>query len=333
MGDKALFREAIWQLSRRLETSRVRILSLAPGGPDRLKAVPGFDPATKSALVDEIDPASLAPALAGIRGQTAVVTGRIEGADLHFKTGTLGEQSLSLADLERAAAAADVDLVVLQSSQPAQPGGRNWLWRRVAVEGLDEGLKRATFADLLDALGAGRGELKVEALSSGGGRARLSVVPDGRGGEAITGQIGAWMSEMVSSITGNVVTSAIDVMAKSEERQRELDLRLVPGIPALIQIGYLAALAAGVAGFGVARGWWRRVWPPEERAEYRSSGAFAAARGARHLAFLLLFLPLVGLPAFLTSVLLQLWSILTAPVRLGRWLADRWSRSGRPAGG
>lgn len=88
MHDERLFREAIWQLSRPLSTSYLRVLALEAGGPDRLAAVPRFDPATKGALVDRIDPNSLGAALSGIRGQTAVLTARVEAGQLRFVYGT-----------------------------------------------------------------------------------------------------------------------------------------------------------------------------------------------------------------------------------------------------
>jgi len=38
--------------------------------------------------------------------------------------------------------------------------------------------------------------------------------------EPITGMIGDWLSTVASNITGNVVTSAVEVHARDEERQR-----------------------------------------------------------------------------------------------------------------
>ena len=43
----------------------------------------------------------------------------------------------------------------------------------------------------------------------------------------------------------------------------------------------------------------------------------------RLLAFLLLFLPVVGVPAFFVLVLLQLWALVTLPARAVRWLTAR----------
>ncbi len=327
--------EALYQLSRPLEASRVRVLSLTPGGPDALKTVPRFDPATKSALVDEIDPNSLARALSGLKGQTAVLSGRIEAGQLRFQPASGADRTLPMAELERAAAAADVNLVVLQSAAARQPGGRNWLWQKVEVSGLKDAMQRPTFADFLNGLGAGRGAFLVDVTSSAEGRTALRAVPSGPKGDPltapITGPLGEWLSETVSNVTGNVVTSAVEVMAKSEERQRELDARLIPGIPSLVQIGYFGAMVSGLLGLGVARRWWGRLWPAENRAEYAGALGYHAARMARLSAFVLAFLPLAGPFAFITAVVMQLWDVVTAPVRFGRWIAGRIRGSGRAA--
>ncbi|MFN3626115.1 MAG: hypothetical protein ACK4TP_18935, partial [Hyphomicrobium sp.] len=127
----------------------------------------------------------------------------------------------------------------------------------------------------------------------------------------------------VSSLTGNVVTSAVEVHARDEDRQRELDTRIVPGVPAWIQITYLLSLIAGVLGWPVASAWFQRVWPPEQREEYGNAVGYRAAQSMRLAAYLLLFLPIVGVPALVASVLLQLWTLLTLPIRAVRWLVAR----------
>ncbi|MEI9901610.1 MAG: hypothetical protein WDN31_17535 [Hyphomicrobium sp.] len=127
----------------------------------------------------------------------------------------------------------------------------------------------------------------------------------------------------VSSLTGNVVTSAIEVHARDENRQREIDTRIVPGVPAWIQILYLICLGAGVLAWPVASAWFQRIWPSEERGEYGGWIGYRAAQAARLAAYVVLFLPLVGLPALVASFFLQFWTLVMLPVRAVRWLAGR----------
>ena len=44
---------------------------------------------------------------------------------------------------------------------------------------------------------------------------------------------------------------------------------------------------------------------------------------ARLVAFVLVFLPIVGIPALIVSLLLQLWALITLPARAVRWLFTR----------
>ena len=310
LADPKLFEEAVHRLGRPLNTASIRVLALEPGGPRQLTTAPRRDPKTRAALVDQIDPVLLPDALSGLKGQTALISGRIEGGTLTFRPSRGPEQSLDIQALVRAAEASDVNLVLLRASAAHQPGGRNWFWQRIAVTGLDDALTRATFADFLAALGGG-GELAVQSAPGSLGRVVLSAVPTPGAAAPITDTLGPW----IGNITGHVAVRSATVYARDSAPERELDARIIPRIPARIPYLYLGALALGVIGLAVARSWWVRLWPPEERGEYAGRTGYWAARAVRGLAFVVLFLPLVGLPAVLWTGLLSVWSLVTAPIR------------------
>jgi hypothetical protein len=242
---------------------------------------------------------------------------------LLFRPSSGREQSIKLRDLMDAAADADVNLVILNAESPRQPGGRNWLWQRISVGGLDDALKRATLGDFLDALGASRGEFRATIAREGSGRVVIRALPDASGGEPLTGLVADWLSKAASNVTGNVLTSAVEVHARDEERQRELDRRLIPFIPSWYQAIYLVGLVGGFIGWSVASDWFSGVWPQEERSEYGSAIGYRAAQGARLLALLLVFLPLAGIPAVIVWTLQQFWTLVTLPARAVRWLSTR----------
>ena len=323
IGERRLFEEAVFQLGRPLNRSNIRVLALEPSGPKTLSAVPSYDPATKNALVDAIDPGALPAALGKLRGQTVLMTGRVEADVLHFKPASGPESKISVTDIARAAEAADVHLILLQSSATRQPGGRNWLWQTIEVAGLDDALKRASFGDFLNAFGAGRGELIVSASPSIPGRIHLKAAPSGEASVPLTDQVGGWLNETAGELTGNVIVQGIQAFVPDRERQEELDARFIPGIPSWIQFTYLGSLIAGLIGWEFALAWWSRAWPPERREEYRGAVGYHAARGVRLLAFLLMFAPIVGIPAFVCTMVLQLWHALTAPMRWFRWLKGK----------
>lgn len=325
LADRALFDETVYGLARPLNRSNIRVLALETGGPVRLSGVPRYDPATKTALVDQVDPASLPGAFSGLKGQTALISGRIDGNVLTFRPSSGPEETLDVAKLVKAAEDADVNLVLLQTAAARQPGGRNWLWQTIAVSGLDDALKRATFADFLSALGGAGSELTIRAVPASHGRVAFSAVPTPTA-SPLTDTLGGWIGwdDWLGDITGHVAVKAVEVYARDAARERELDARIVPGIPSAIQYSYLGSFVAGLLAWQVSLAWWSRVWPPEQRHDYAGRIGYAAARGARVLACVVLFLPLVGLPALLWLGVLQLWGVVTAPFRAMRWLWGRF---------
>lgn len=325
LTDRMLFEETVYRLARPLNRSNIRALALETGGPARLSSVPRYDPATKTALVDQIDPSTLPQALSALKGQTALISGRIDGNMLAFRSSSGAEQTLDIGKLVQAAEAADVNLVLLKTGTTHQPGGRNWLWQTVAVSGLDDALKRANFADFLSALGGAGSELTVKAVPASHGRVTFTAVPAPTASTPLTDTIGGWIGwdNWLGDITGNVVVKAADVYARDEERERELDARIVPGIPSALQFAYLGALVAGLIAWQVSFSWWRRLWPAEQRQDYAGRFGYIAARVARFLACVLIYLPLAGIPALLWLGVLQLWNVITWPFRAARWLWDR----------
>lgn len=321
MTERKGFDEAVWQLSRPLNKANVRVLALEPGGPPRLASTPRIDPSTKRPLVDIIDPASLPAALGTVRGQMLLVTGRVEGRVLYVQPSSGAERSVLLPDLFKAAEEADVNLVVLRTaSTPRQPGGRNWLWQKVEVKGLEQAMQHPRVADFLDALGGSSGRLAVAATTSGR-RTVLDVRPAAElASPSQPRPVGDLFSGIVSDITGRVVTAGLQANVRSAERQEELDQRLIPGIPSDFQIGYFVLVVLGLFGVPVSLAWWRRIWPPEAPAEYAGSAGYWAARTVRSLAFLLIFLPLTAPVSAPYSLARQLWEAAMAPVRWWRRL-------------
>ena len=323
LRERALFDEAIAQLERPLSRSSIRTLALEPGGPATLSSYPRLDPDTKAALVDAIDPPALAGALSSVRGQTVLVTGRVEDNLLHFRPSAGAEQSVKLSDLTRAAADADVNLVILQPETPRQPGGRNWFWQRISVGGLDDALKRATFGDFLDALGAARGEFHVSMQREANGRVAIRAVPADAGSEPITGVVGGLVVERRLERHRQCRDDGRRCVRARRRAPEGARPPPHPLYPVLVSVRLSVGLVAGVLGWPVASQWYARVWPPEQRAEYRGAIGYRAAQGVRLLAYLLLFLPIVGIPALIVSFMQQLWALVMLPVRAVRWLSAR----------
>lgn len=315
IGERAEFMEAVWQLGRKLPSEKIRVLSLKPGGAADLSPRVRTDKASGLPLADEIDPTRLADAFSSIRGQTALLTGRVEGDLLYVLPSSGAEQAVSLSGLRTAAANADVNFVVLNSSRPLQPGGQNWLWQTIELDGLKTALGKSNFGDFLEALAGRRGQLVVSTSPQEANRIVLQAVPDNASSDLV-GSVGQWVGDAVSEVAGNVVTESVSAFMTSKERQKELDERIVPGIPSDWQFYYIAALIMGLVGIAVSKAWWDRIWPMEQRAEYRGWFGYAAARAIRWSVFGFVFLPLVGPIALLSAFALKLFGWLMVPVRL-----------------
>jgi hypothetical protein len=320
MAEPMVFAETIFQLTRPLDRSRMRAIAVDPGNPAAIPRYPNIDAATGRAALDVVDPANLVRSMSSLRGQTAVVTGRLDGDLLYFRPASGGERSIIVRELIAAAEAADVNLVILRSQSARQPVGRNWLWQRHEVRGLDSAMVRTDVSDFLDALGE---RVAVSANPINANRTRLVAtrMTDLSSGPVPTPITDA-MVDVVSDLAGRILTSGVEANVRSQERQRELDGRIIPGIPSAIQYGYLALFVFGLFGLPVSRGWWARVWPAEQRAEYGSVIGYWAARAVRGVTLVLLFAPLVaGASVPIQAIrsawntVVSVWNFLTWPVR------------------
>ncbi len=122
------------------------------------------------------------------------------------------------------------------------------------------------------------------------------------------------LTDLVSGVTGSAQVTSLEAHLTSTARRQELAARLVPGIPAMAQVLYLAGLILALPGLGILRQWWTGVWPPEARGDYGGGFGWMAARAVRGLAFVAVFMPLLGLSA----TLWQLATLAGAAVRSRR---------------
>ena len=310
--DRAAFEEVLGLAERRTDPGRWRAIGIETGGPARLDTVRRVGKGSGRPLVDTIDADSLRRALPALSGQTAVVTGRVARDLLHYQAGGGVERSLLIGDLLAAAEAADVNLAIVRSTSPRQPGARNWLFLPNELAGIDRAFDARTLADLLDALAADGPPLAITVAEWKGERLRLEVRPvDGLPGVGL-GLPGV-ISGVAAGVTGRIPLAGIDLVVRTLSREKELAWRLVPGVPSVVQLGWLATMLAGLLGVAPASRLFARWWPAEARAEYTSRFGWHAARAVRAALFWLLFVPVAGLPALLGSLAARL-----SPDRRGR---------------
>ena len=323
LADHALFGETVANLARPLNKANIRTLALEPGASKTLSSAPRIDPATKTALVDQIDPAQLSASLRSIRGQTALVAGRVENGKLFIQPSKGAEFSHDLAELKAAAAEADVNLVILHTDAARQPGGRNWLWQKVSVGGLDDALSKATFGDFLEAMGAKRGGFTLTPKIEGNGRINIAAAaqPESRNVASHASDI---ISELVQHVTGEAIGQSVDISARDKSSQSEIDAQLIPGIPSYIQLPYLISIFVGLLAHVTAGSWFQRIWPRAPRSDGQGKTAYFATGLPRGLVYLLMFLPVAGFPALMWQMMVQTWQTIMAPFR---WLKRKFGRA------
>jgi len=326
LGGVDNFREVVWQMEKPLNRGDVRLLSLHQNGAKELPQT-GIVGSGGLPQPDQVDPYFLKSALSSLKGQTVLVTGRVKDDLLYFQPSGGSDLSIFLADIVKAARASDIRLIVLDTGQSRQPGGRDWLWRKVGIKGLEDGLMKLNFGDFLDTVGRSRGGFEVQISDRGGAHLKLSagprVVPRGvlehDNGPDYDG-LGSALTDVMAAIKGDMVVATVMTSMPSSARQKELDDRIIPGIPSVWQHFYLGSIILGLIGFPVAQRWWYKLWPPEDHGEYRTRIALGGAVTIRWILFVLVFLPIVGVAAFFVNLDGLARRIIMAPYY---WIAGR----------
>ena len=317
LADRTLFDEALWQLQRPLGKAGIRVLSLDTEGAKFLPSV-GRRSAEGMPLAETIVAALLDSAFSAVRGQTVIVSGKIESGIVSFRGVSGNTGSIPVADLMRAAEAQDVNLVLLDAGTPKQPGGTTWLWQERGIVNLGPAMANSTLGDFISALSRGQGRLLIETDLGQGGHFRLTAAPASSNAPAASGAaaqpgLGERVLEVSATIAeklaGNVAPQATIVSLNSRNTQWDLDNRLIPGIPAWILFSYAAGWVSGLIAFAETRRWWRFL-----TRRWLSSQPSWPRRVVMNTAYWLIFTPLAGWPAlmvfFVRSFIEQAWALL-----------------------
>jgi hypothetical protein len=327
-ADGAVFREVTWRMARPLKAGEVRLLSLSSeptkGLGSRLPVLrPKVAEGSTAPFAEPVSAFDLPSSLANLRGQTVLVSGRVDGAMLRFTDATGVERSVPTADLFAAAEGNGVDLVLIGAANSLQPGTRTWAMTEAAVHELDAALAGRTWSDLYAGLAKSNGRMEVTAVPGAGGRVRLRATPaDDRlppaSGVLETPSTGEVLLEVAQSTLShslsNIVAETIETSAPSREVQHEQDRRFIPFLSSDVQILWLFGFIMGALSFTTARNWGRSLW--------------RAAGGPAVLSWPLTILAWGGFAVFLMPLLGPfsiVYSMAIAPTisffrMLGRWI-------------
>ena len=305
--DAATLQEAVAQLGRPIKTGTFRVIALQPGAPVSLPAVLARN--KTAASVESLDPLRLTEAIGLLRGQTVLITGRLEGK-LLFVQGAGGDRGVIVADVINAAHHRDVNLILVETLSGRQPGERNWLWQRAEIRGVEGLPSGSTMGRLLESLIGEDRVLTIVPLSTSATRVFLEagVSGDPQSNAGLGGRLARVATDVSNTVTGKIEPVTIRLYLVSQNRQRELDWRLIPWLPSWIAFGYLLLIGIGAAGVRPAWRWWSTIWPPESQADYHGTVGLHLAQAVRLLIFIFAFMPFAALlaaPASLANRILR----------------------------
>jgi hypothetical protein len=166
--------EVLYRLSKNFNRAAMRLIRLDPMGGETISAATRKG-SGKLQAPDWVAPFHFAAALQGIRGQTAVVTGRIEAGVLRADAGTSGTIQIELSQLERAAADADVNLIVVGTNKLAQPSATG-LFGPVRFKALEAAFQTRDLRGFLSAVGDGK-TVRLRRASSGDKHVAIAAEP------------------------------------------------------------------------------------------------------------------------------------------------------------
>lgn len=316
--DRPAFIEAMAQLRRPVAANHLAVLSALEASSRPVPAVPIANVHATGLPIIPADADRLPDVLASLPRRMLLLVGKLR---VQTVTGTRADgiraefiqiappsgqvRALPVADVVAAAGVNDVDFVILDTDPPRQPGGRTWLYQGISISNADRAAKARTFQDLISPLAEARGGFDLTFAFDASGAIRLDAMPPPAAGGLLSDWFGAAAGAadaVTAEVAGNLKPRAVRAYLVPEARRRELQSRLVPFVPSAIQWAYVVLMVAGLAGWRTARVWWRRIWPLEKPADYAGSAGWIAARALRFAAFLVLFLPLAGLPAFISAL-------------------------------
>lgn len=303
--------EMLFRLERTINNNAIRLLRLQPEHEESLPTL-ARSSGYKMPAVDAINPAQLNQQLRSIRGQTAIISGRIESGVLIADAGKAGISHTPLKKLREAATRAGVNLIIMDTTSPVQAGTKGLFGKQAHFPDLQQALQRNTYADFLDALAPAQSPIILTAQREGTRYIALSSSP-----RKTPQQSDALLLTEVPSL----VLHAIHIVARDQAETEEHDRRIVSWIPSWVLITLLGNAVLGIMSWSTAWShWWRKIWKPALRETHSNALTWYLMRSIRILVFFVLFLPVVGGPAFLYDIFMTVFRIFIAILRSFIWI-------------
>lgn len=284
---KAL-KDAIWQLQRPAISPNPRLVQLSSNAD---AALPAQSYGSK-VPIDSVGVNQLHNAIASMRQQSLVIAATVQDGFL-----LSGKQKVSLAELEQAAVQRDVSLIILDSDKPKKT------LRRVAESVQKESATPGNYStgDFYNLFLPEKSSMPVDVDIAPSRQLRdlLHVEYDPPRPNASSASVGT----EVALLSARVLVRAVSLYRPNQARTKELDDRVHPLVPSWIHIALITSLIFGLVAFHTSWSLFKRVWAAPSRSSFTNWFLFALVYLLHKLAFLLLYLPLLGFlsPIYLTA--------------------------------
>ena len=316
-------KEALWRMGRGMNRGDVHLVSFdgtARSTPNLLPVLTNGMP--KPTL---INPKKLNEALRTLRGKTLIVSGKVEGTDLVVDSAKDGRHVIQFDELKQLAAREDIDLFIVGKRSPKQPAVKTWFGSPFESQ-MKKAFQANTYGDFLSALHGEKKLLTIDTKLAANNRLTFQSLS----GESVEklGGLTSFIKEIdiVGALAGRVVSKlseiSLDLNVKDKERASELNARIIPGVPSILQYLYIANIIFGFVGWTVSRWVWHKIWPPRARTDFSSLISFIGMKLLRFAVFVfgllglfgLLFAALFGFKQVFDWVVV-IWLIVTWPFR------------------
>ena len=294
-------RDGLWMLQRPSMTKAVHFFRLDEKAPSLIA-----DNASNLS-VNSVAADGLLSAMKAIKNQTLVLSGRIVDGQL---LGT-GKSSVSMEQLRKMADENDIHLFVLDSDKPALVLKKVSGSMRKAVK--NNLIQFDTIGDFFNRLSDSSGTNKLELHASRSGRNQIAIQWKSDGVETNV-NVGALTHMPLHLLLHSSLSHMPD-----RARSRELEDRIIPGIPSMLQFYVIASVVLGFTALGTSWRLWRKLWLLRARKEYKNLAVFLLLWPLHRLGFLLIFIPMFGLFSFI-------WLLLSSVYKIFDWVLFRPTR-------
>ncbi len=244
-------KEGLWRLSTSFNTGNMRLVSFSSdfdGMPSSIQAV------TEKAVPDltRINPESIETSFNILRNQTLIVTGKRKGDLLEIKP-----ESLDINQLQNHAKENNVNLIILETENAAQLGSSRLPWKNVLKEKqLEEAFSTTTFGDFLSNFSQKKNPISLNLTNNSENYVAFRSSPS----NVIDNKNVISKSNTVTNLTAHIVVRSISLYTHNQSHQKELDSRIIEGIPSWIHTLLLSNIIFGVLALFLPDGFWLKLW-------------------------------------------------------------------------